>query len=335
MLKGSLTATCSDENCELHTTTATLTIAAPLHTIYGDGEDASAVIIDDNGIQGDATVVYYKATKNGDVYTKGEELASVPSNAGDYVAEITLGTGDYSETASVNYTIAKADPTAAAPSATATYGQTLADITLTNPTGNTEGTWAWVDTGTTSVGSVGNHTFKANFTPSDTANYNSVSNKDVTVTVSKAANPATVASTATVTKGGNTVDLKDNVTLNGATGAVSYAISGETSGCSLKGSVLTSGENSGSVTVNVTVAADNNYEALATKTITVTITEKNVQTISAYDFDDQKINPGPTHVQGTEVCKEVRCQCCRHLSGSESMGSSKLADVPSGQRSDG
>ena len=137
---------------------------------------------------------------------------------------------------------------------TATYGDTLADVTL--PDG-----WAWVDD-TTSVGSVGTHTFKANFTPEDTANYNTLNNVDVTVKVNKAANPATVTDTATVTKGGNTVDLASNVTLNGATGEVTYAIDGEANGCSLNGSVLTSGNNTGSVTVNVSVAADDNYPSL-------------------------------------------------------------------------
>ena len=66
----------------------------------------------------------------------------------------------------------KSNPVAIVPTATATYGQTLADVTLTNPTGNTEGTWAWVDATTTSVGTVGEHTFKANFTPTDSTNYN-------------------------------------------------------------------------------------------------------------------------------------------------------------------
>ena len=80
-------------------------------------------------------------------------------------------------------TIGKADPTATAPTGlTATYGQTLADVTLTNPAGNMAGTWTWANS-STSVGNVGSNTFKANFTPNDTANYNSKSNVDVTVTV--------------------------------------------------------------------------------------------------------------------------------------------------------
>ena len=56
------------------------------------------------------------------------------------------------KTASVNYEIAKANPTAPT-SLTATYGQTLANVTL--PDG-----WTWADS-TQNVGSVGSNTFKA------------------------------------------------------------------------------------------------------------------------------------------------------------------------------
>lgn len=85
------------------------------------------------------------------------------------------------------FTISKANPTAVAPTGlTAIYGQTLADVTLTNPTGNTAGSWAWADTTTTSVGDYGTRTFAANFTPTDATNYNNATNVQVTVTVGKA-----------------------------------------------------------------------------------------------------------------------------------------------------
>ena len=95
--------------------------------------------------------------------------------------------------------------------------------------------------------------------------------------------PATVINTATVKKGGNTVDLAGNVIKNGAAGVVSYEISGEPNGCSLAGSVLTSGNITGTVTVNVTVAADDKYKALAATPVTVTIEDKSIQTITAGD----------------------------------------------------
>ena len=110
-----ITATCSEEGCNLPASTeggsdhvATLTIAAPLHTTYDDGKEAAAVITDDNSIKGDATVNYFKATKSGSSYTKGEPLTDAPTDVGDYWTEITLGIGDDAKTAGVGYTIEKA-----------------------------------------------------------------------------------------------------------------------------------------------------------------------------------------------------------------------------------
>ncbi|QFJ53695.1 hypothetical protein [Pseudobutyrivibrio xylanivorans] len=270
-----ITATCSADGCTLPPSpeggsdhVATLTIAAPAHNTYGDGKSAEAIITDENSIRGEATVQYQTMGESG--YGDATEIA--PTNAGTHKASITVG----GATASVEYTIAKIDPIVDAPTGlTATYGQTLANVEL--PTG-----WSWVDS-STSVGGAGSRTFKANYTPTDTTNYNSKSNVDVTVTVGKATNPATVTSTASVMRGGKTIDLSHNVALNGATGAVSYAISGEANGCALDGSVLKSGTSAGSVTVNVTVAADENYNALETTQIIVTITEKSTQTITASD----------------------------------------------------
>ena len=112
-------------------------------------------------------------------------------------------------------------------------------------------------------------------------NYNEFTDS-ITVSIAKAASPVTVASTASVTKGNNTVDLSANVTMNGATGTVSYEISGEANGCSVDAStgVFTSGTNAGSVTVNVSVAADDNYNALAATPIMVTINDKATQTLA-------------------------------------------------------
>ena len=278
---GTITATCSEEGCDLPVVdnkhVATLTIAASGGT-YDSSTAYGATITDANSIQGEAKVLYQKKTDG----SYGTATETAPTDAGDYMASITVD----GATASVEYTIAQADPTANAPTdLTATYGQTLADVSLEgkNPEGNTSGTWAWADS-TQSVGNVVTPaaTFKATFTP-DSSNYKTVENVDVSVTVGKAANPATVTGTATVIKGGNTVDLKDNVTENGATGDVGYEIDGETKGCALKGSVLTSGDTTGTVKVNVTVAADDNYNALAATPITVTISDKGTQTITAED----------------------------------------------------
>ena len=109
-------------------------------------------------------------------------------------------------------TIAKANPTYSVPTGlTATYGDTLSSVVL--PEG-----WAWVD-GTTNVGDVGKKTFKANFTPADTTNYNVVENVDVTVKVNQA------EITPTVTLDGWTYGETANkpiVTGNAGNGDVTY-----------------------------------------------------------------------------------------------------------------
>ena len=119
-------------------------------------------------------------------------------------------------TASVGYTIAKAKPTANAPTGlSAVYGQTLADVTLTNPAGNTAGTWGWADAATTDVGVAGSHTFKANFTPDDTVNYKSMSNVDITVTVEKAESSGEVTAVSGLVYDGTVKELVKAVSVEG------------------------------------------------------------------------------------------------------------------------
>lgn len=111
----------------------------------------------------------------------GEFSADIPTgtNAGDYsVWYKVVGDENHSDTdpVEVKITIAKATPAYTVPTGlTATYGDTLGDVTL--PEG-----WAW-DAPNTSVGNVGDNTFSATFTPSDTDNYNTVT-KNLTVAVS-------------------------------------------------------------------------------------------------------------------------------------------------------
>ena len=85
----------------------------------------------------------------------------------------------------------KSDPKYTVPTGlTATYGQTLEDVELT------EG-FSWEDPLTTSVGNVGNNTFKVTYTPEDTDNYNIITGIDVTITVVPADLSAPTGLTAT------------------------------------------------------------------------------------------------------------------------------------------
>lgn len=108
-------------------------------------------------------------------------------------------------------------PTCNAPTGvTATYGQTLSEITLTNPGGNTDGTWSWID-GTQSVGNVGEKNFKARFTPTDTDTYQTVSNIDVTVKVNPKSITPTIADISDQEYTGSAITPTVTVTGDGKT----------------------------------------------------------------------------------------------------------------------
>jgi len=97
-----------------------------------------------------------------------------------------IGNDNYNDVAwivdPVTAEIIKATPDVSVDALDATYGDTLADVTL--PV-ETNGTWAWDDEDTTSVGDAGEQTFSATYTPNDTDHYESVT-QDVTVNVAKA-----------------------------------------------------------------------------------------------------------------------------------------------------
>ncbi len=119
---------------------------------------------------------------------------------------------------------------------------------------------------------VGDYKVVVEATAAGNNNYKSATKEStVTVTIGKAPNPAKVARTAWVMAGGHTVDLMENVTLNGAQGEVSLEFHADTKGCTLNDNgVLTSGYQAGPVIVLVTVGEDDNYEALDAH-ITVTV----------------------------------------------------------------
>ena len=169
-----ITAKCTAAGCPLENRIGGSVTISASNAVYDRSSKAATVTAND--WQGDAvdsiTVTY--TGRNGTNYNSTD----APTNAGDYTASITVGT----VTARVEYSIEKASLEYTVPTGlTAKYGQTLADISL--PTG-----WAWKDA-TQSVGSVGEHTFKATYTPGD-ANYHAVTGIDVTVTVNKA--PVTI-----------------------------------------------------------------------------------------------------------------------------------------------
>ena len=111
----------------------------------------------------------------------GDFSTDVPKRAevGEYyVWYYVKGNSDHTDGAvsKIKVTISKGVPTYSTPAdLTAEEGQTLSDIAL--PQG-----WAWKD-GSLSVGNAGRNTFKASYTPNDTAHYAVVENIDVEVKV--------------------------------------------------------------------------------------------------------------------------------------------------------
>ena len=169
-----ITATCTAAGCPLKDKNGGSVTISASNAVYDRSSKAATVTANDwKGVPvNDITVTY--TGRNGTNYNSTD----APTNAGEYTASITLGEGENAKTASVEYSITQATPTYTLPvNLEAVYGSILASVKL--PIG-----WAWED-GTQSVGSVGEKTFKATYTPDD-ANYHAVTGIDVTVTVKKA-----------------------------------------------------------------------------------------------------------------------------------------------------
>ena len=129
--------------------------------------------VDQSGVS--ISLIYYDTNDE-----KATEI-SMPTAAGTYYFKIEVAAGaGYQKTTSeefYQFTIAQATPEPTVPTGlTATYGDTLANVTLPNG-------WSWNDS-TASVGNVGgDNKFDATFTPDDTKNYKTITVK-VPVTVS-------------------------------------------------------------------------------------------------------------------------------------------------------
>ncbi|MDR1953235.1 MAG: cadherin-like beta sandwich domain-containing protein [Clostridiales Family XIII bacterium] len=180
--------------------------AAQLITITNSGNrpaTISNVTVSDNAETGtpdfdiitgaDSTV----SARNGE--TDGENTSwkvqpKANLSAGEHTATITVeydGTSGNTATDTVSFTVEKADQPYTAPTnLTATYGDTLADVTSQlNSPHPANGSFSW-DTArnaeNTPVGDAGNNTFYVTFTPNDTDNYNTINGIEVTIEVDPA-----------------------------------------------------------------------------------------------------------------------------------------------------
>ena len=137
--------------------------------------------LQNNSFTFDGSMQSVTLNQNSQRFTLGG--TSSATNAGDYVAVVTLVDTDNYEWAngttapiSLTWEITRATPVYQVPiGLTATFGDTLADVALTQG-------WTWVAVGTTPVGNAGNQTHQARFTPADTVNFVTVT-RDVTIDV--------------------------------------------------------------------------------------------------------------------------------------------------------
>ena len=159
-----------------------VTIAAPAELIYS-GEGKPATVTASSDWQGPAaseiTISYIKTGKYGP-----EKLGNgaLPTNAGEYTASITVGEGNKPATASVKYTIQKANPVVTEWPKLSAPVYVNSEATLTG--GNGEGTFDFKAGAAKSWDSAGRKTTTIVFTPTDTNNYNELT-QDYTVTVVK------------------------------------------------------------------------------------------------------------------------------------------------------
>ena len=165
--------------------TANYTLEEP-ETIAVKGNIAKATPAYD--VPKDLTAVYGQTLKDVTLpqgFSWQDDESTAVGNAGSNTFKATYtpaDTANYQIVADIEVTIevSKATPAYDVPeNRTAIYGQTLKDVAL--PQG-----FSWQDPEDTAVGNVGSNTFKATYTPEDTANYQMVTNIEVTIEVSKA-----------------------------------------------------------------------------------------------------------------------------------------------------
>ena len=249
---------------------------------YTYGQTPSTPTLTDRTGDLNAQVTYsYAAADSGSVQTW--DISNPPAlNAGTYRMFARIGaTSNYYEYNAeyCEFVVAKATPPYTKPTGlTAKYGQTLADVTLTDG-------WSWMDS-SESVGgaSTAAKTFQAKFTPTDAVNYNMVENIGLEVMVNKA-------------DGGNlkTVELEQKYTdasdhtytpdWAGLPAGQDWTFSSEASivlpkqDFAADGNLLTyaiSGGKAGDKITIILKASCNNYEDF-TITLTITLTEKDNQ----------------------------------------------------------
>ena len=251
---------------------------------YTYGETPVTPRLEDRKGKLDAEVIYYYFSGDGGTIPIWDTDNPPKLNAGTYTMRAMIaGAQNYDSftTTDVKFTVAKATPdfangtTYKKPNGlTAIYGQTLADVTLSNPEGNLDGEWSWMDS-TESVGNASTtaKTFKAKFIPKDTANYNTVENIELEVTVNKADQAALTIQGEDSVVYGQTLTL---TTTGGSTGGkVTYSVDASSPGGGAtvdENGVLTPTK-VGTISVTATMAGNENYNDMTSWYFVISITK--------------------------------------------------------------
>lgn len=280
-----------------------VTIAPPDELTYS-GEGKPATVTASSNWQGpavnDISIGYIKTGKHG---PEKLEDGALPTNAGTYTASITLGEGNKAATASVKYTIQRADPKAS-------------DFTFAVPSpliydGNAKTATVKPNTGINGMGAVtvkyfkngaetepkvaGDYTVKVSV--AEGANYNATTDNLTTdgwkFTIGKATQTITVPTDKTIVKDGIAEDISDWATVSGVTGGsapgtLSYTLDGSYTGVALKGNQLTvdsSVATGTTITIKVTAEETGNYNK-EEQTFTVKVADKNTATVTITGLPD-------------------------------------------------
>ena len=178
-----ITAKCTAEGCYLTDGNGgSVTIAAPAELTYsGEGKPATVTASSDwQGLAASGITISY--IKTGMYGPEMLENGKLPTNAGEYTASITVGEGNKAATASVKYTIQKANPVVTEWPTLSASVYVNSEATLTGGSG--EGTFAFKAGAAKSWDSAGSKTTTIVFTPTDTNNYKELT-QDYNVTVVK------------------------------------------------------------------------------------------------------------------------------------------------------
>ena len=293
-----ITAKCTAGNCDLaNSNGGSVQLVSPSGSLIYDGNEHTATVNKSQDWQGEAV----DASKI--VYTKEDDATFTgnPKDAGTYTASITVG----GVTASVEYTIGKATPTAsdftfqAPASSDLTYNGNPKTATVTEKNGVTgmgDVTVKYFKNGAeTEPKDAGDYTVKVSV--AEGANYNATTDNlttdDWKFTIGKATQTIIVPTDKTIVKDGIAENISDWATVAGVTGdsnpgTLSYALDGQAlEGVSLTGNQLTVQPTctAAQFTIKVTAAETDNYNA-AEETFTVTVVDKATATVTITGLPD-------------------------------------------------